>query len=262
MAKAVAKKKTGTALVSMKDLENAYAADAKADLETEPADGSNTIRTRGKKFKIGEETLKEPLATVILGSAMVNSYYEGVYDPDNPSNPVCSAVGEVGKEDQMAPPEGTFKPQAASCKVCPKGQFGSADKGRGKACKNSRRVVLIGSADTRAQPMIMQLGIPPTGLAKFSNYLKRVAAVCARPLHGVITAFTFDEEQDWPCPIPELVEPISDPGLAMRALKARGDGGKSIRAMLLKPVDTAPRAVSDEGAKKIKPKSKTTKRKF
>lgn len=256
------KKKAGSALVSMKDLEGAYAADAKAEADTEPLDSGNNIRTRGKKFKVGEESLKEPLSTVVLGTSMVNAYYEGDFDQDNPSNPVCAAVGEVGKEDLMAPPEGTFKPQSTSCKTCPKGQFGSADKGRGKACKNSRRVVLIGSGDERAEPQVLSLNIPPTGLRKFSAYVKRVAAACSRPLHGVITAFTFDEEQDWPCPVPALVKPIDDVGLAQRALTARGEGGKNIKALLMKPVDTAPRAESEGKKPAAKGKAGAKKRKF
>lgn len=230
------KKRGGQQLVSMKDLEKMYATDAKASLDVEPLGGAPVIRTRGKKFKIDETVIKAPLLCVVLGSSFVYTYYDQDFDPDSPGVPACWAVGEVGKEGEMAPPENVPVRQHETCRGCPQGAFGSADKGRGKACRNGRRVAVIGLTDERAEPQVMLLNIPPTGLRKFSAYVKQVASVADRPLHGVITSFDFDEAQDWPCPVPSFVKSIDDMGLAQKALKARA---QALKELLYAPIDTS-----------------------
>jgi hypothetical protein len=242
---AKAKQKAGTALVSMKDLEKLYATDAKASLDTEPMGGAPIIRTRGKKFKIDETVLKAPLQVVVLGTSLVNAWYDNDYDPETPGAPACTAIGEVGKEAEMAPPDSVPKKQHETCRGCPQAAFGTADKGRGKACKNSRRVAVIGMTDDRPEPQVMLLNIPPTGLRKFSAYVKQIASVVDRPLHGVITSFDFDEDQDWPCPVPTFVKAIDNVALAQKALKARE---RAMKELLFSPIDTS--GYIDPAAKK------------
>src|ERR1700683_4937562 len=82
----------------------------------------------------------------------------------------------------------------------------------------------------------MLIKIPPTGLRKFSAYVKQVASLSDRPLHGVITSFDFDETQDWPCPVATYVGLISDVQLAQKALKARA---QALKELLYAPIDTA-----------------------
>jgi len=251
------KSENGGALVSMKDLEKMYAQDAKASLETEPLGGAPIIRTRGKKFKIDEQVLKAPLQVVVLGSSLVNAWYDQDYDPDSPGAPACTAIGEVGKENEMAPADTVPVKQHATCRGCPKGQFGTADKGKGKACRNGRRVAVIGLSDTRPEPQAMLLNIPPTGLRKFSAYVKQIASVADRPLHGVITSFDFDETQDWPCPVPTFVRVIDDVALATKALKARA---QAVKELLYAPIDTSS-YVGPAEAKKGKAKPSDTPKK-
>ena len=219
--------------------------EAKASLEREPMGGVPIIRTRGKKFKIDETTLKAPLHVVVLGSSFVNAWYDSDYDSDSPMAPACVAVGEIGKESEMRPQANSPKPQHETCTGCPQGQFGTADKGRGKACRNGRRVAVIGVTDNRPEPQVMLLNVPPTGLRKFSAYVKQVASVADRPLHGVETSFDFDETQDWPCPVPTFVKVIDDVSLAQRAMKARE---QALKDLLYAPVDTS--GYVDPAAKK------------
>ncbi len=230
------KAKAGKGLVSMKDLEKMYATDAKATLETEPLGGAPIISTRGKKFKIGDTVLKAPLNCIVVGTSFENRWFDKEYDPDDPGSPACCAVGEVGKESQMKPQDNSPVKQSETCQGCPKSQFGTADKGRGKACGNYRRVALIGLTDSRPEPQPMLIKIPPTGIKKFSAYVKQVASVADRPLHGVITSLDFDENQDWPVPIATFVSVIDDVALAQKALKARE---QAIKEMLYAPFDVS-----------------------
>lgn len=105
------------------------------------------ITTSGGLLQIGgEPVLGNQLCTVILDSIRENTFYEGDYNPDVPMPPTCYAFGRV--EADMAPHismQGNdyFKPQAVQCKGCPWNEWGSADKGKGKACQNRRRLALL-----------------------------------------------------------------------------------------------------------------------
>lgn len=218
MAKA---KKTGTSLVSMKDLEKEMAVSVQTDISQERSGGIPIIRTRGKKFRINDEEIKGGrLESIILGTSFVNAYYDVDYDPDDPSNPVCTAVGTVlqEKEGKMAPPENVAKRQAETCAACPHDKMGSADKGKGKACRNLRRVILIAAGDERPEPQLLQLLIPPTGIVAFRNYVNKYLTVTNRQLYGFVTTFTLDPDQDWPVPTPEFTKLIDDPGKLRRVM--------------------------------------------
>lgn len=244
------KKKAGSQLISMKELEKMYAVDAKATLESEPLGGAPIISTRGKKFRIGEVVLKAPLNVVVLGTSFENKWFDQEYDPESPGSPACCAVGKIEEEKKMVPQADSPLRQHDTCLGCPKSTFGSAEKGRGKACGNYRRVAVIGLTDDRPEPQVMMLRIPPTGLKKFSSHVKQVASLSGRPLHGVITSFDFDEDQDWPVPVASFVGVINDVVLAQKALKARD---QAIKELLYAPFDTSGYAAP--GLKKSSPKA-------
>lgn len=218
MAKA---KKTGTALVSMKDLEKEMAVAVQTEIGQERSGGIPIIRTRGKKFRIYDEEIKGGrLESIILGTSFVNAYYEQDYDPDDPSNPECTAVGTVldEKEGKLAPPPNVAKRQAEACALCPHDKMGSAEKGKGKRCRNLRRVILIAAGDERPEPQLLQLLIPPTGIVAFRNYVNKYLPVTNRQLYGFITTFTLDDKQDWPVPVPEFTRLIDDPSKLRRVM--------------------------------------------
>lgn len=249
------KKQPGTALVSMKDLESLYAVDAKASLDTEPMAGIPIIRTKGGKFRFDEQELKKPLKVVVVGSSMVNAYYDSEYDPDSPVPPACYAIGEVGKESEMAP-KNVPKPQNATCTGCPQNAFGTAAKGRGKACRNQRRIAMFMLDDKRPEPQLGVMVLPPSAIRAFSAYTKQVAAVLNRPLHGVVTSLDFDDSE-MPVPQATLEGKIDDMALAQRAIKARD---RAIKELLFAQIDTSsygqkPKAKAN-GKKKPKGKRK------
>lgn len=122
---------------------------------------------------------------IILDSIYENTFYKGRFDPDNPSPPVCFALGRGGTE--LAPHENCEEPQSDICEECPMNEFGSSDTGRGKACKNSRRLAVI----DEDMGEIRYLKIPVTSVKNWSGYVKALAASKRRPPFGVITEISL-----------------------------------------------------------------------
>lgn len=157
---------------------------------------SNKISTKGKLFTLPDgKSSPGPLNVVILDFTAVNSFYEGVYNPNNKAPPACFAVGTDLNE--MKPSSNAPRPQGADCTTCPKAQWGSAPTGKGKACKNTRRLLVAApNLDKNTQPMTLY--VSPTGLKQWDSYVRRLAIEhMARPI-DVVTTISFDPQQTYP----------------------------------------------------------------
>lgn len=127
---------------------------------------------------------------VILDSVLLNTFYPGSFDPEAPQPPTCYAFGR--REDQLAPHADATDKQSKACRDCPQNKFGSAEKGRGKACKNGRRLGIIHAdslkdAASLADAPVAMLGLPPTSLASWATYVKALEAGTGKPPYGVVT---------------------------------------------------------------------------
>lgn len=151
------------------------------------------------------------MAVIILADTMENSYYDAAYDPSTPASPKCFAFGH--DEDEMEPHEAVdkndyFERQHSQCAGCPQNEWGSAETGRGKACKNVMRLAMIpagiykptgkGRNITFEYEPIDDIGhfekadvgflkLPVMSVKNYSKYVKQVAGDLRRPPHGVIT---------------------------------------------------------------------------
>jgi hypothetical protein len=161
-------------------------ADWKAELEKyaaktmkmeENVAGGNRISTRNGVLSYHGSELKE-IHCVILTALVENAYYEGTYDPGAPRAPVCFAFSEDGED--MEPHENSHAKQNDTCDGCEKNEWGSADRGRGKACKNIRRVALLSISDNPTpeeinDAEIATISIPVTSVAAYSGHVKQIA---------------------------------------------------------------------------------------
>lgn len=253
--KAATKKKAGggKAMESMADIEKRLAAAAvEADSREQESVGSY-ISTRGKRFTYKDAPLGEPLDVIVLGFSFLNEFYDTDYDPDDRTPPACYAVNM--QEDDLVPPEDVRDRQAQNCEACPHNQFGSADKGKGKACGNKRRLAVMLANDTSADPQVVLLKLPPSALKVWASYVKNLAKVLQRPPYGVITRFTFDPTKDYPCPVPQLVEPIKNAKL-FNTIEGKLAEAKE---MLLHAIDT--KIVEDEAPARGSKKKTAAKKK-
>ena len=159
-----------------------------ADKEQMPT--GSFISIRGGVLTIAGQAVKEnKLKAVIIDHVYENAHYEGDYDPDAPQPPTCYAFGRDEKE--LKPHEKASKPCNEQCEGCPNNVFGSAEKGKGKACKNVRRLALISAdglnANSAEKSELVYLKIPVTSVKGWAYYVKGLAATVRRPPFGVIT---------------------------------------------------------------------------
>lgn len=128
--------------------------------------------------------MEKELVGVIVDHHPVNAYWENKFEGQN-NPPDCSSMD--GKQG-LNPNTGEIR----NCKTCPLNQFGSAEDGRGKACKNMHRVYLLRSGEMF--PVLITL--PPTSIKPLSNYIaKRVLAKGKRTTE-VITKISLKKAQN------------------------------------------------------------------
>lgn len=165
---------------------------AEAEVDTIPF-----ISPKGKKFTLGEEKLGNILNVVILADVFDHSYYDRPYDPDTVSPPACFAINPVNSE--LAPHATSPVVQASSCGECPMNEFGSSSNGKGKACRNGRRLLV--AAVTDGVPDLVNLAIinlAPTSLKSYAKYAKSLATIKKLPIWAVVTTLSFDDDATWP----------------------------------------------------------------
>lgn len=146
------------------------------------------------------------VACIILASRNENVFYEEKYDPENPTPPDCYAFGTDDKS--MGPFSEVEEPLSDKCVSCPKNQWGSADKGRGKACRNLRRLALIPAGsfnkagdlelfdeDQLVESSIAFMKVPPTSITAYAKYVKQLAAA-EKPPCVVITEIQLEPDSD------------------------------------------------------------------
>lgn len=208
--------------------------------------GGTFISARGGTLAVGEEVMPgNQMAVVVLDVVMENTFYDAKFDPDNRQPPLCYAFGRAATE--MAPHESMqidpeyFVPQATACQECPHNAWGSADKGRGKACQNRRRLALIpagyyearrGSKDMDLKLFsdlkhfesadIAYLKLSVTSVTPWSKYVNLIAANFSRPPHGIITRIALEPDAKTQFKFTfEMIEEVPDE--LARAVMARHD---------------------------------------
>jgi hypothetical protein len=146
--------------------------------------GASFFSIRGGRLSFGGNTIPgNEMAVVVVADVLVNTYYKEDFDAENPVSPDCYAFG--GDATTMKPHEAVAKPQCEQCKGCPQNEFGTAKRGKGKACKNGVRLALIdagklknGSFEPKEDPEEFKGGaigffnVPPTSLKAWGSYVR------------------------------------------------------------------------------------------
>lgn len=167
-------------------LRSAEDASINDDLTSHASAGFPVLSIKGKTFSVsrgGDRTVlmnpKDPdsvassLELVILKANKGTSkvfYIKGYVEGADATKPDCFS------NDGNKPDASVEKPQAKSCAVCPKAQWGSkiSDDGRkGKACQDSVRIA-VAAPDAINDPMLLR--VPPASikaLGEFGDLLKK-----------------------------------------------------------------------------------------
>ena len=178
----------------MQSFEAQLAEEAAKIKQTLGAPASAKISTKGKMFTLPDGTTNPgPMSCVILDYISFNNWYEGVYDAANPKPPVCWAFNRIVAD--LSPSAECPKPQAESCDPCPKNQFGSA--GRGKACKNIRRLLVAPvTATVDSKPMTLE--VSPSAIRVFDNFVLQTTKELGSMPIQVIVDIGFDASKAYP----------------------------------------------------------------
>lgn len=232
----MAKKPTTGTAVANYDEELAKLAGASATL-TDSGGGGRFFSTRAGVLQFDDVALPgNQMCVIIAAWCLENVYYADDFDADNRTPPTCFAFCKNPDEkDEMAPPdivdeEDVFERQSDECKTCPQNEWGSAAKGRGKACSNRRRLAclpagtykpigrgggyeleLIEDADHFRGADAAYLKIPVMSGKGFDAYVKDVADQLRKPLFAVYTRvyLTPDPKSQFKVNF-ELIEPVSN----------------------------------------------------
>jgi hypothetical protein len=183
---------------------------------------SNKISTRGKVFTLPDgKSSPGPLNCVVLDWISLNVYYPGVFNPNQRTGPDCFAIGKVIEE--LRPSDNAPKKRSESdCASCPKGQWGTGFGGKGKACKNQRRLILVEPTFTE-RSQVMSLYVSPTGLKAWNEYVRRLATEQEALPVQVVTAISFDANQTYPTLNFHFVERHGQLDMAMRLRQLNQD---------------------------------------
>lgn len=162
-------------------------------------DGSIDCRTikipagGGTSFEVqngnGDDT--DPAKTidaVIIFTHRLNGYWPESFGGGDGEDkiPACSSMdGKTGVCRETG--------EVRSCENCPFNQFGTAtdsrgDKGRGKACKNMRRLYLMKDGD----PNFYLLSIPPTSIKDVNKQLKKIISA-GNPYTSLIVTLRLEK---------------------------------------------------------------------
>ena len=125
----------------------------------------------------GETDAVKEFSAVILYQHPLFCYYKTKYTGGN-NPPDCGSFdGKTGIGDP-----------GGDCKSCPLNQYETADEGKGKACKNRRRIYVLREGEVF--PLLLSL---PTGsLKEFTNYLKRLLSK-GKKSNNVVTRFSLQK---------------------------------------------------------------------
>lgn len=210
------------------------------------------------------------MAVVILDSVLENVYYEGEYDPDVPQSPMCFAFGRDDKT--MAPHKNVVEAgnqqcgASGLCNGCEMNEFGSAEKGRGKACRNTRRLamipagnfnkggefVMIKEAEHFESTPIGFMKLPVTSVKGYAAFVKQVAGALRRPPHGIVTRIKVIPDAKSQFKV--LFEPLDNiPNNLMGAVMERNKEAQAVIEFPYTPNDEESPAPAKRGGKSKTP---------
>lgn len=170
--------------------------------------GTQFFKTEGGILALGDKNIPgNTIIVSILHHVLENVFYENQYVRGKNEPPLCYAFGE--DEDTIKPHDDVFardQEQHEQCAGCPMNAYGTADVGRGKACSNRRRLMVlpVGQYDPKSEKVTLVKGakgladqepvfltIPPTALKGWASYVRSMADDFGRPPYGVATKITI-----------------------------------------------------------------------
>jgi len=194
-SKAVAKVKSKA--LSTTDVDAAMAAEIEDIANKIGATETNNIKVKQNKtftFPDGVED-SGPVDLVVIAFNSKNTFYDAAYNADNPTPPACFAMGDNPRD--LIPSKSSPEAQSSACTGCPMNEFGS--DGNGKACKNTRSLIVMRADDDPETGQLMAMSVSPTAIRAFDGFVKSVATNFSAPPVKVIVSVGFSEAKSYAC---------------------------------------------------------------
>ncbi len=139
----------------------------------------------GLTFQIGDDDdpeIEKELRGVIVYHHPVNTFWRESYSGNNAQPDCASYDGKTGVRTETG--------EVVDCESCPYNQYGSAENGRGKACKNSHRLYILREGEMI--PVILSL--PPSSLKELKNYIAKKIVLKGRRAFECLTKITLKKD--------------------------------------------------------------------
>lgn len=195
----------GTNVALPSDWATQLATAAKDDTATETTDMEAFSLRAGVLSYNGQAMPDNKMKVIVVASAFEKAMFISKFDPNDIKPPLCFALSPDGID--MVPHENSFRKQGSMeldekqkeipgtemCHGCPQLEWGSdpnSPSGRGKMCKETRRLGLLpfdaleGGIDKAVSAM---LRVSVTSVGNWSDYVHLLSATMKRPAWSVVT---------------------------------------------------------------------------
>ena len=210
--------------------------------ETEKVQGNWVSFKSGILSVSGNQMKNNKVDCVVVGSVFENQWYKAKYDPNNPSPPHCYAIAE--DDDDLKPHPESAEPQVPSCAECPKNAWKSdPGGGKGKACKNTRRLAIIAAPDATTVEAVQKAEfavakLPVTSVKNWSTYASQIANVLHLPPLAVITEMSVQPDAKTQFQVNfQLTDKIEDGDIIKALLAKRADAHPLLFSAYDKPIE-------------------------
>ena len=140
---------------------------------------------QGQMFIFPDESQVKDFIGIMLDTNPINAWWEQSYDETGGGTPPdCYSM------DGIIPDLNCEKPQASTCRECPKNKFKS-DGNRGKACKNMKRVHIL----LEGEMLPHRLTLPPSNQKAIDMYISLLTSK-GDPYQLVWTKFKLKKAQN------------------------------------------------------------------
>jgi hypothetical protein len=242
------------------DWQTSLAADAKDDTATEQT-AMQAFSLRAGVLSYNSQPLPDnKINVIVVASAFEKAMFISKFDPNNIVPPLCFALSANGED--MKAHDNSYRKQGAPddeehhCKGCPQLEWGSdpnSPSGRGKMCKEVRRLALLPEdalvdGVEKSQPALLR--VPVTSVPNWAAYVNLLSATMKRPAWSVITQVKLvpDPKKQFQV-LFEAVRPINDSELLTKLQAIRQRTQESVMNPYQTMTDEQYRDITEEGAK-------------
>jgi len=156
------------------------------------ASGAARISFKAGRISIdGQPVADNKLQVIVIGTVLAKAYYDKPYEDGVPASPVCYAF-HPNDPKALAPHAAAPQKQAATCVGCPLNVFNTAQIGKGKACRDEVRVMVVTPSDDLGGAEARSLTITGNSIKSWNEYNQKLNMLGGLSPRVVITEISTE----------------------------------------------------------------------